>query len=189
MVQQELVFPERRGRQRIPLEKRFWSKVDKNGPVPPHVPQLGPCWVWTAAVNTAGYGVLSKGGEQRAALHLAHRVSWELHNGSIPSNEGYHGNCVCHRCDNRRCVRPDHLLLGTQADNVADRDAKGRRDGSGCKPNRAPKRKRRLRPAQVREIRARLDAGESRASVAVRFGITTTMVGYIVQGRYWSRVA
>ena len=75
------------------------------------------CWVWIGA-KTNGYGVICIGGTK---TRQAHRVSWELENGPIPD-----GMCVCHHCDNPSCVRPDHLFLGTRADNNRDRDAKGR---------------------------------------------------------------
>lgn len=97
-----------------PSEDRFWAKVDKSGD----------CWVWTASVfrERLGYGKFQTGsnrGESRVAY--AHRVSWELHFGPIPN-----GLFVCHHCDNPPCVRPDHLFLGTAADNVRDMDRKGR---------------------------------------------------------------
>lgn len=87
---------------------RFWSKVD----------QSGDCWEWTAAANRQGYGKFKA---RSYVLVPAHRHSWELANGPIPA-----GMYVCHRCDNPRCVRPDHLFLGTHQDNVTDMMAKGR---------------------------------------------------------------
>lgn len=184
MEQLEFRFRKPRGRRkRVPLETRFWAKVDKNGPTPEHMPHLGPCWIWTAAVNPTGYGVLSRGGEQRAALHLAHRLSWQLHHCEIAGNM-----FVCHHCDTPACVRPDHLFLGTCADNLRDMREK-RAAGKTWKRPPAPERKSRLTEEQVREIRARLADGYPRYSVAARFGITTRMVGYIIDGRYWSHVA
>lgn len=94
---------------------RFWSKVDKSGPVPPHVPELGPCWEWSGVVGNHGYGQIKYQSGQ-----TAHRFSFELHYGFRPLR------CVLHRCDNRRCVRPEHLFEGSLADNVADMIAKGR---------------------------------------------------------------
>jgi len=84
-----------------------------------HVPEPNPgCWLWKAHINTGGYGVFGhKGGPK-----TAHRVSYELHIGEIPD-----GLCVLHHCDIPNCVNPDHLFLGTQADNMADMYAKGRR--------------------------------------------------------------
>lgn len=99
---------------------RFWSKVAKGDG----------CWLWQASVlGRGGHGqfTVRVGGKQ---LHLyAHRVSWELTHGPIPE-----GQCVCHHCDVPLCVRPDHLFLGTQADNLNDARAKARLiDGLGAR--------------------------------------------------------
>lgn len=95
---------------------RFWKHVDTTGA----------CWVWTAAKvggdMSMGHGVMRLQDPVRNAL--VHRVSWELHYGPIPD-----GFCVLHRCDNPPCVRPDHLFLGTKADNTADMMRKGRKRG------------------------------------------------------------
>lgn len=97
------------------IEDRFWAKVDRGGE----------CWLWTAGRDSSGYGSLRTGHTKVSA----HRLSWQLHHGQIPP-----GQNVLHRCDNPRCVRPDHLFLGTQADNVADMVAKGR----GCFDRMSP---------------------------------------------------
>jgi len=95
---------------------RFWKKVNKLGNKEPHMETR--CWVWTASQRGHGYGGIGyKGRTVRA-----HRLSWILHNGDIPK-----GLCVLHACDNRLCVRPEHLWLGSHKDNAEDRDEKGRR--------------------------------------------------------------
>lgn len=75
------------------------------------------CWLWTGAIQGAGYGNIGVG----RSTQPAHRVAWMLSNGEIPD-----GMCVCHHCDVRACVRPSHLFLGTNLDNTRDRDRKGR---------------------------------------------------------------
>ncbi len=107
---------------RKPLEERFWEKVDKRG--------SDDCWLWTGCCDAGGYGIIGAGGRGGKSLKV-HRLSYELHNGSIPIGEGYHGTCVCHACDNRRCVNPAHLWLGTMADDTRDKMEKGRWQGGG----------------------------------------------------------
>ena len=98
----------------------FWSKISKDGQVQSHCPDIGKCWVWLGAVDRRGrgyFGAIINGHRER----LASRVAYRLLCGDIRS-----GLCVLHRCDNPNCVRPEHLWLGTQLDNITDRDKKGR---------------------------------------------------------------
>lgn len=103
---------------RKPLKDRFWASVDVRGEEQ--------CWPWTGASKVRGYGVIGLGG-RRAGKMLAHRLSWQLHNGEIPDSDEHHGHVIMHICDNRLCCNPAHLRLGTQAENVRDMDRKGRR--------------------------------------------------------------
>ncbi len=89
---------------------RFWSKVNLNHP--------SGCWIWTACITeTTGYGAF-KLGTKRVDVH---RLSYSLLKGEIPT-----GLFICHTCDNKRCVNPDHLFAGTHQDNMDDRVKKGK---------------------------------------------------------------
>src|SRR6266705_993739 len=108
----------------LSLPKRFWANVNKNGPIPAHCPEPGPCWLWVRARHDFGYGVLWRGDCQE----YAHRISWILHFGEIPTDR-----YVLHKCDGGSlgCVRPDHLFLGTGQDNVDDMWSKNRSTNIG----------------------------------------------------------
>lgn len=96
---------------------RFWSKINRNGPAPSHVPHLGNCWLWTGCVHIEGYGHFW----YKKTVRQAHCVMWLETNGVIPD-----GLEVLHRCDVRNCVRPDHLELGTSLENNRQREERGR---------------------------------------------------------------
>lgn len=88
------------------LKKRFFIKIKKSK-----------CWNWNSKTSNRGYGEMKINGKYK----FAHRISWQIHNGNIP-----HNLCVLHRCDNRKCVKPTHLFLGTRKENNLDMRKKGR---------------------------------------------------------------
>ena len=142
-----------------------------------------------------GYGIKYHMGRNLRA----HRWAWELANGPIPV-----GMFVCHHCDNPPCVNVAHLFLGTPADNMHDRDAKGRaatgeRNGStrrrgvprhgrsAPQPGSANGRAK-LAEADIYAIRNRHAAGELNCAIAADYGMSRSTIGRIVNGRYWSHV-
>jgi hypothetical protein len=148
------------------IESKFWPKVHKSDG----------CWEWKASRFPNGYGQMRVSNEQ-----YAHRISWILAFGQIPG-----GMNVLHRCDNRACVRPDHLFVGTQAENVADMRSKGRSNDPEGERNHSAK----LTESQVRDIREHYSRGESLASLGRRFGVMFQSIQAIVrQHRTWRHVA
>ena len=139
-----------------PVADRFWEKVEKSDT----------CWLWCGATNKSGYGDFHLGGG--SAHVLAHRYSWELHNGST-------NLFVLHDCDNPPCVRPDHLFLGTNKDNMLDMARKGRHGLS------------KLTAAQARQIKDRC-ASESHRALGEEFGVSRPTVTAISTGRNWRHV-
>jgi len=150
-------------------KERFWKKVDKRGP--------DECWEWRGSVSSSGYGSIYVYG---SAIRI-HRFSYELHNGPIPEGEGYHGTCVCHTCDNRRCVNPGHLFLGTHAENMADMKRKGRQKDVAGEANPRAK----LTPDDVENIRANA-MNLPRQDIADLFGVSKSLVEKILAGAVWA---
>jgi hypothetical protein len=172
--------PQRKGPKPGSVLDRFLAKIDKSGPVPQHDPSLGSCWLWTSSIHKSGYGLFFMPGKHRnAAKAKAHRVSYELFVGPIPE-----GLDVLHRCDVRRCVNPDHLYPGTDADNMRDRDSRGRRPPpTGTKNGRA-----KLTEEAVREIKRALAAGETQTSLGRRYGVAQGQISNIALGKQWAHV-
>lgn len=130
------------------------------------------CWEWCGSLNAGGYGVGRIGWAAVAKAVLAHRLAWEAFNGPITA--GLH---VLHRCDNRRCVRPDHLFLGTNDDNIADRVSKCRPGSQAWKDagERHPNAK--ITDADCAAIRAMRSAGRRCVDLAQQFGVTPRHIG------------
>lgn len=136
------------------------------------------CWLWFGPVNEHGYGTLRN--------KYAHRVSYELHRGEVGAL------CVLHKCDVPACVNPDHLFLGTRADNIRDCHSKGRMFVQ-TKKHRMARGERvygsKLTPEKVIEIRRRYAAGEQQIPLARIFGVTQGAIHSIVAGKTWKHVA
>lgn len=155
---------------------RFWKKVDKAGPIPAHRAELGPCWPWTGKRNGFGYGIFT-GGRGRKDQR-AHRASWSLahaHPGEL---------LVLHKCDNPACVRPAHLFLGTQLDNVTDMRLK-RRGANPPVRRGASNNRTRITAEQVQEIRVLYASGISQAELGKRYGMKQGKISDIVLCRAW----
>lgn len=168
------------------LADRFWAKVR----------ETRTCWLWTASTDSKGYGKIGVAGKTVAA----HRVAWFLTYGEWPTKD------VLHHCDNPRCVRPSHLFLGTQLDNMRDMVSKGRhhsrradsygwmRDGTWLAAIRRNRRSyagegnphARLTTADVVDIRTRQLTAQQ---VVEEYGMSSTQARRIVDGESWKNVA
>lgn len=187
----------------LPMPARFWANVDKDGPPPSHRPELGPCWIWTAH-TVRGYGQFLFERRDRPA----HVVAWILTHGPIDD-----GVFMCHHCDVRACVRPDHLFEGDQDANMADMVAKGRaalggRNGKYTQPDRTPRGGRhwavarrqevnrgsrhhnaRITEAVVTEARRRYAAGgETIQVIADWAGVSKSVMHKIIRRKAWAHV-
>lgn len=155
----------------------FWAKVDRSGE----------CWLWQGGLDKDGYGkfqvTLSRAGLPPRAhtpqRHVrAHHFAYELAHGAP-----VFGALLMHSCDNPRCVRPEHLRIGTPAENYADSARKGR-NTRGERNARA-----KLTAESVRAIRAGLAAGARLVDLARQHGVTATTILGIARGRIWKHVA
>ena len=154
----------RSGKSLMTIESRFWSKVDKRG--------LNECWLWTGAVcgGANGYGCIKIAG--RAVR--ANRVAWEMAYGPVPE-----GLLVCHSCDTPLCVNVQHLWIGTNAENMEDRNRK-KRNAAGQRHGRTH-----LTSEDIHAIRA---AVGSQKAIAIKFGIAPSSVSAIRSRKFWSHV-
>lgn len=147
---------------------RFWPKVEKSDT----------CWLWLGAVDSRGYGVMGLGG-RKLGVGRVHRLSWEMVNGPIPTDA-----LICHHCDVKRCVRPDHLYLGTKQSNAAD--ARDRHLLSTGKQHPVPRGmahwKAKLTDEQVADIRRRRAGGQLLRVIGMDFGISEAHVSRITKG-------
>lgn len=137
------------------------------------------CWIWHGCSDPKGYGRFRRGGER--ATVLSHRFSWEMFRGGIPT-----GMFVCHKCDTPACVNPDHLWLGTNADNVADMDAKSRRNNPHPKPMRGENHYRaKFTDDDIRRIKA---DNRTQEAIASEYGVRQNTISRIKSGVRWGHL-
>lgn len=149
------------------LDERLWSKVDKTTT----------CWLWKGSL-CGSYGRIKKTGAKISTP--THRVSWELVNGTVPE-----GVLVLHKCDNRICVRPSHLFLGSYQDNTVDMIRKGRVNPRRGVENRSAK----LNDTLVREIRSKyIEMELSQTELSREYGICQSRISSIVNNKAWKHV-
>ena len=145
---------------------------------PPHRPELGPCLMWTASVRKDGYGRFGINGK----IEKANRVAFFLSNGRWPKDH------ACHHCDERLCVRGDHLFDGDNFVNMRDCVAKGR-SGSQRHPGIRKGERNGCAKLTETEVRAILASNETANALAQRHGISTTAVRLIRNRESWKHVA
>lgn len=158
----------------------FWAKVDKNGPVPPHCPELGACWIWTGYIATNGYGRIAVGRTARRGAHVhAYLLTYGPHESGL---------YICHHCDNPICVRPTHLYAGTHEQNTQDMVTRKR--AASCTQVQIGEMNYRtaLTDNDVVAIRRLHSQGASYRELARRFNIGKSGIGHIIRRERWAHL-
>lgn len=156
-------------KQKKTIDERFDEKFERRGD--------DECWNWVAGLDKDGYGCF-----QAPTTSRAHRYAYERAYGPIPKGDGFHGTCICHRCDNPRCVNPRHLFAGTMADNMRDMKEKGRlKPGTENLTGRgAPKK---LTAEIALAIRC---SPLSQKKLGALYGVDRTLIYQIKKGKIWA---
>jgi predicted DNA-binding protein (UPF0251 family) len=142
------------------------------------------CWIWTGFVGTSGYGEVMV----NAKKEKAHRIAYQLFVGRITEIDGadYRGTCVIHKCDNRVCVNPEHLLLGTHQDNMTDKVSKGR---VVCRPLLGDKHQNsKLTSDDIVDIRCLNAYGSTVRQIAESFGVARATIHRVLDGTTWNHI-
>ncbi len=152
------------------MKQRFLNKVLRQ--------PNGGCWLWMASLTTSGYGrfLIGSRTDGTRMVESAPRVSWRLFQGEIPK-----AGQVLHRCNNRLCVNPEHLYIGTNVDNMRDIAAAGTRKGELHL-------KAKLTNSIVRDIRKALENGETATVLATAYGVSTTAIHNVKSRRTWAHI-
>jgi hypothetical protein len=129
------------------------------------------CWEWIGAKSKSGYGQLGVEGKPK----LAHRISYEIYKGEIPNDL-----FVCHKCDNRKCVNPDHLFLGTRSDNMIDMYLKDRHVTKG-ESNGSSK----LVESDILDIRK---SDKSQKELMLIYNISKSQINKIINKKVWRHI-
>lgn len=145
-----------------------------------HSKKRNGCWEWNGPVAKHGYA-LTKDYENRGKNIPVHRLSYRIHKGNIPV-----GLLVCHTCDNRKCINPDHLWVGTHQDNSNDCKSKKRAKSGGVYGVKCTKAK--LNDEKVKEIKKMLKNGISNKDIAEIFGISRPVISEIKHNKLWKHV-
>jgi hypothetical protein len=164
------------------IKNRFWSKVN--------ITQDGQCWNWNASINRSGYGQFWLDDKMR----LAHRIAFAIYNNDLSiiyNTKNYHKcnntfKCILHKCDNKKCCNPNHLFIGTNADNIKDKINKNRQQHMRGSSNGYSK----LKENDILEIRKNYIPRKNGGMIflAKKYNVSTTNICDIIKRKTWKHI-
>lgn len=165
------VIKGKKGFQKVSPVESFWKKTKKTNN----------CWLWTGSLTVKGYGTIKVNGRNEGA----HRYSWIIHFGRIPF--GMH---ILHKCDNTKCVKPSHLFVGTNKENMEDRNRK-KRTATGEKCGRSKLSEKNVKDIRklYKPVRGRYPLGKiTKLVIAKKFGVSKGAISSILSNKTWKYV-